>query len=193
VHYAEQGDPGGEVILFVHGWPDSWYSFSRVLELLPPDRYHAFSYDQRGFGHSERPECGYAIDDFAADAVAFLNAVGVASATVVGHSMGSFIARRIAEIAPERVRRLVLIGPAITAVNDVTREVWQIVQDLDGVVPPQFALEFCADTLHAPVPEPFFEGVVAESLKAPASTCAPSRASWHSTTLRSWAVSTRRR
>jgi pimeloyl-ACP methyl ester carboxylesterase len=80
VRYAEQGDPGGEVRLLVHGWPDSLYSFTRVLELLPPERYQTFSYDQRGFGVSERPESGYAIDDFAADAVVFLDAVGVASA-----------------------------------------------------------------------------------------------------------------
>ena len=72
IHYAEQGDPGGEVMLFLHGWPDSWYSFSRMLELLPPDQYRAFSYDQRGFGDSERPTHGYSIDDYAADAVAFL-------------------------------------------------------------------------------------------------------------------------
>src|SRR4051794_41148080 len=134
VHYAEQGNPAGEVLLFLHGWPDSWYSFSRVLELLPPDTYRAFSYDQRSFGDSERPANGYTIDDYAADAVAFLDAVGVASATVVGHSMGSFIARRVAEIAPDRVRRLVLIGPALTPVNDVMLDVGRTVAGLDGAV-----------------------------------------------------------
>ena len=52
VYYAEQGDLDGEAIVFVHGWPDSWFSFSRVLALLPA-RYHAFAFDQRGFGDSE--------------------------------------------------------------------------------------------------------------------------------------------
>jgi pimeloyl-ACP methyl ester carboxylesterase len=170
VHYAEQGVPGGEVLLFLHGWPDSWYSFSRVLELLPPDRYRAFSFDQRGFGHSERPADGYTIDDYAADAVAFLDAVDITSATLVGHSMGSFIARRVAEIAPDRVHRLVLIGPAATPINDVMLEVGRMAAGLDGAVSPEFAREFCADTLHAPVPEWFFQKLVAESLKAPART-----------------------
>ena len=34
VHYAEQGDPTGEAIIFLHGYSDSWFSFSRVLPLL---------------------------------------------------------------------------------------------------------------------------------------------------------------
>ena len=55
--------------------------------------YHAFAFDQRGHGDSERPDCCYAIEDLVADAVAFLDAVEVEQATVVGHSGGSFTAR----------------------------------------------------------------------------------------------------
>ena len=102
LHYAEQGAPGGHAILFLHGWPDSWFSFSRVLPLLP-ERYHAFAVDQRGFGDSERPDRGYRIEDLAADAAAFLDAVAIERATVVGHSFGSFVARRVAIAYPERV------------------------------------------------------------------------------------------
>ena len=70
LHYAERGGSDGPAILFLHGWPDSWFSFSRVLPLLPAP-YHAFAIDHRGFGDSERPDGGYAIDDLAADAAAF--------------------------------------------------------------------------------------------------------------------------
>jgi non-heme chloroperoxidase len=167
VHYAEQGDPGGEVLVFVHGWPDSWFSFSRLLPLLPA-RYRAYALDQRGFGDSERPGSGYTIDHFAADVVAFLDAVGAARATLIGHSMGSFIARRVAETRPERVTRLVLIGSAVTTVNEVTREVQEVVRSLEDPIPPEFVREFQASTIHVPVPAPFFEGLVTESLKAPA-------------------------
>jgi pimeloyl-ACP methyl ester carboxylesterase len=48
LHYAEQGRSDGEAIVFLHGWPDSWFSFSRILRWLPR-RYHAFAPDQRGF------------------------------------------------------------------------------------------------------------------------------------------------
>ncbi len=168
LHYAEQGDQGGEAIVFVHGWPDSWFSFSRVLPLLPV-RYHAFALDQRGFGDSERPDCCYGIDDLAADVVAFLDAVSVERASLVGHSQGSFIARRVAETHPQRVERLVLIGSAVTPVNEVTLEVQASIRELEDPVSVPFAREFQASTAYIPLPEAFFEGVVAESCKLPAS------------------------
>ena len=91
-----------------------------MLPLLP-ERYHAFAVDQRGFGDSERPDRGYRIEDLAADAAAFLDAVAIERATVVGHSFGSFVARRVAVAYPERVTGLALIGSALSPVNDVTR------------------------------------------------------------------------
>ena len=55
LHYAERGNRGGEAIIFLHGYSDSWFSFSRVLPLLSPS-YHAFALTQRGHGDSDKPE-----------------------------------------------------------------------------------------------------------------------------------------
>lgn len=85
LHYAERGDSDGQAILFLHGWPDSWFSFSRLLPLLP-GRYRTLAPDQRGFGDSDRPDAGYGIDDLASDAAAFLDTLGIERAAVVGHS-----------------------------------------------------------------------------------------------------------
>ena len=104
LHYVEQGDPRGEAIVFLHGWPDSWFSFSRVLPLLS-GHYRVLAIDQRGFGDSDRPESGYAIPDLAADVVAFLDALAIERATLVGHSFGSFVARCAAIAQPERITR----------------------------------------------------------------------------------------
>lgn len=166
LHYVEQGDLDGEPILFLHGWPDSWFSFSRVLQLLPR-RYRAFAIDQRGFGDSERPECGYGIDELAADAVAFLDAVGVERATVVGHSMGSFVARRVAVANPDRVARLVLIGSGVSALNPVTSAVQEELSKLPDPIPMEFIRSFQAGTAYIPLPQAFFAGIVAESAKLP--------------------------
>lgn len=168
LHYAEQGDPTGEPIVFLHGWPDSWFSFSRVLRLLP-GWLHAYAPDQRGFGDSERPDTGYAIDNFAADAMAFLDAMGVERATFAGHSFGSFVARRVAIRNPERVAGLILIGAGVSASVPVTREAQAALLDLQDPVPVEFARDFQSGTAYAPLPESFFEGCVAESLKLPAS------------------------
>src|SRR5919107_2211171 len=108
LHYAERGDPTGEAIIFLHGYSDSWFSFSQVLPLLSSE-YHAFALTQRGHGDSDKPECCYTPDDFAADVDAFMDAVGIEEATLVGMSGGSFIAQRVALDYPHRVSRLVLI------------------------------------------------------------------------------------
>jgi pimeloyl-ACP methyl ester carboxylesterase len=133
-----------------------------------PRRYRALAIDQRGFGDSERPPSGYTIDDLAADAVAFLDAMAIARATVVGHSMGTFVARRVAEVRPERVARLVLIGSGWSGDIPVLREVQTALRDLPDPVPAEFAREFQSSTVHAPVPPEFFERIVSESLKLPA-------------------------
>src|SRR5829696_7588401 len=105
LHYAERGDLIGEVIVFLHGYSDSWFSFSRVLPLLSPS-YHAFALTQRGHGDSDKPQCCYAPEDFAADVDAFMDALNVEEATVVGASTGALFAQRVVLSYPHRVSRL---------------------------------------------------------------------------------------
>ncbi|MDQ3943076.1 MAG: alpha/beta hydrolase [Actinomycetota bacterium] len=172
LHYAEQGDQTGEAIIFLHGYSDSWYSFSRVLPLLSPE-YHAFAFDQRGHGASDKPECCYTLDDFAADVDAFMDAVGIERAILVGHSGGTIIAPRVALNYPHRVSRLVLIGAATIAAtvganNEAMLGLAEEVRALEDPVPPEFAREFEESTMHRPVPEEFLSTAVSESLKLPA-------------------------
>jgi pimeloyl-ACP methyl ester carboxylesterase len=167
LHYAERGDEDGEPLLFLHGWPDSWFSFSRVVSLLP-GRLRAVIPDQRGFGDSERPASGYSIEDFAADAVAFLDALSIERATVVGHSFGSFVARRVVLAHPERVARTILIGTGVSATTPAIREAQQAIVHLDDPVPEDFARAFQSSTAYVPLPGAFFEQIIAESTKLPA-------------------------
>jgi non-heme chloroperoxidase len=168
LHYAEQGDRTGETIVFLHAYVDSWQWFSRVLPLLSPE-YHAFAPDQRGHGNSERPECCYTLDDFAADVDAFMDAVGIDEATLVGHSSGGMIAQRVALSYPHRISRLVLIGSPITLLNnEAVIEFGEEMLTLEDPVPPEFVREFVESTIHYPVPEEFLERTISESLKVPA-------------------------
>lgn len=167
LHYAEQGDSGGRPVLLLHGYSDSWFSFSPVLPLLPA--CHAFALDQRGHGNSDRPGGGYSMRDLAADAVAFMDAVGLERATVVGHSMGGFVAQQVALAAPERVERLVLISsaPSIHAFEGAD-ELERAVGELEDPVPEDFLREFQVGTVHQPLPAAFMDRVVAESRQLPA-------------------------
>ena len=51
--YVVQGDQSGAPVVFLHAYADSWFSYSRVLSLLPPE-YRAFAPDQRGHGDTRR-------------------------------------------------------------------------------------------------------------------------------------------
>ncbi len=117
LHYAERGDREGEAIIFLHGYSDSWYSFGRVLPLLSPE-YDAFALTQRGHRDSDKPECCYTVDDYAADVDAFMDALGIERATVVGASTGAFFAQRAVLSYPHGVGRLALIA-AQTPANEI--------------------------------------------------------------------------
>jgi pimeloyl-ACP methyl ester carboxylesterase len=163
--YVESGH--GPAILFIHGYPDSWRAYGPLLRHIPPD-VRAVAYTQRGHGDSDHPESGYAIADFAADAAAFMDTVGIAEATVVGHSMGSLVTQELALTHPGRVARLVLIGSAESFDNPVVRELERGVSGLRDPIARAFVHEFQASTVHRPVPGDFLNGLVDESLKVPA-------------------------
>jgi non-heme chloroperoxidase len=167
LHVAEQGARDGPAVLMLHGYTDSWFSFSRILPLLARD-LRAIVPDQRGHGNSDQPAEGFTPDDFAKDAVQLLDALTIEQAIVVGHSMGSFVAQRIVAHAPERVSRLVLVGSAATARNPVTLELMEEVAALEDPVAADFVRAFQTSTIHRPVPEAFFEQIVVESRKVPA-------------------------
>ena len=165
--YAERGPRLGPVMLMLHGYTDSWFSFSRVLPLLPKD-VRVVALDQRGHGDSDRPANGYSIDHLAADAVQAMDALNIPSATLVGHSMGSFVARRIAERAPTRVSRLVLVGSACTARTPAVAELAQAVSALTDPIDEGFVRAFQQSTIYRPVPTGFLRRVVEDSRRVPA-------------------------
>jgi pimeloyl-ACP methyl ester carboxylesterase len=167
LHFAEQGDPRGKAVLFLHGFPDSWNSFRPVLDLLNL-KYHAFAPDLRGFGESDKPSDGYTRRDFAADILALLDALGIEKASVVGHSMGSFIAQSFAIRYPERTDKLVLIGSAASTVDNATiREILPVIEGLSDPIDRGFLVEFQTGTFYGALPAGFLETVISESLKAP--------------------------
>ena len=169
LQYVEQGDPAGVPVLMLHGGTDSWHSFEPVLPYLP-ESIHAFVLTQRGHGDADRPATGYRTRDFAADVAAFTSALELGPVIIVGHSMGSTNAKRVAIDYPERTRALVLAGSFATYRNNpVLVEFWEsTVSRLTDPIDPGFVREFQESTLAQPVPSAFLDTVVRESLKVPA-------------------------
>ena len=168
LQYAEQGDPTGVPVLFLHGITDSLHSFEPVLSHLPAS-IRAFALSQRGHGDSDRPASGYQPSDFAADVLAFMDSLKLEQAVIAGHSMGSRIAQRFALDYPERTLGLVLIGSFFSFQGkSCVIELGDAVSNLTDPVDYDFALEFQQSTLANEVPQTFLETVVEESLKVPA-------------------------
>ncbi|HEX6164847.1 MAG TPA: alpha/beta hydrolase, partial [Vicinamibacterales bacterium] len=165
--YTQYGPKHGDAVFLLHGYSDSAFSFSRIMPLLPSS-IRAIAPDLRGHGTSDRPASGYRIDDFAADVVQMMDALRVPRATIVGHSMGSFVAQSIAERAPERVSGLVLLGSAPVPANPGMFELQKEVNRLTDPVDLEFVRAFQYSTIAQPVPEAFMDAAVANSRKMPA-------------------------
>ena len=168
--YVEQGDSSGVPELLLHGVTDSWRSFERVLPSLPAS-IRAFALSQRGHGDADRTADGYSPHDFAADLAAFMDALGLGSAVIVGHSMGSSIAQRFALDYPGRTLGLVLAGAFLAGWRGSPGavELWDsAVSTLTDPIDPGFVREFQESTLARPVPPACLDTVMRESLGVPA-------------------------
>lgn len=171
LHYVEKGDPEGPVLIFLHGFADSWRSWELNLPLVA-QRYHTYALSQRGHGDSSKPDCCYRPEDLAGDVMAFIDALGMKQATLIGHSMGSFITYTVALNQPEHLERLVLVGwgppmPTDPAAVERVRKLNMYLQMLEGEIDPAFVRDFVTRTAFNPIPAPYLETLVAESLKVP--------------------------
>ena len=117
LHALEWARPGAPGLCFLHGGSAHGHWFDRVV--LPfVGRYHVIALDQRGHGESDWPKPpAYATEDFVADLLGVMDAMGWRRMTVVGHSMGGANAMALSAWHPERVEKLVIVDsrPSIPA------------------------------------------------------------------------------
>jgi pimeloyl-ACP methyl ester carboxylesterase len=165
---AEQGDPAGTPVVLLHGITDSWRSFETVLPHLPAS-LRVVSVSQRGHGGSDKP-ASYRTREFAADAAALIEALDLRGAIVVGHSMGSVNAMRLAIDRRDLVAGVVLAG-AFASFGDnegIVAFVRDAIEPLRDPIGRDFVAEWQQSTLAHPVDPAFFEAIVDETLKVPA-------------------------
>ena len=105
IAYQVQG--AGPALLLLAGQANNHHWWDGVRDDFAPVRT-AITLDYRGTGASDKPETPYSTEQFARDAVAVLDHLGIGVADVYGTSMGGRTAQILAAEAPERVRRLVL-------------------------------------------------------------------------------------
>ncbi|MFJ6122811.1 alpha/beta fold hydrolase [Streptomyces sp. NPDC092129] len=114
IHLVEQGT--GPLVLLVHGFPESWYSWRHQLPVLAAAGYRAVAIDVRGYGRSSKPAAtdAYRMLDLVEDNVAVVHALGEESAVVIGHDWGATIAANSALLRPEVFRAVGLLSVPYT-------------------------------------------------------------------------------
>ena len=114
IHYVEAGE--GPLVVFCHGWPESWYSWRHQLPAVADAGYRAVALSMRGYGHSGAPQDvdAYSIMHLIGDVVGAVNGLGESSAVVVGHDWGAPVAWYSALTRPDMFRAVACLSVPLT-------------------------------------------------------------------------------
>ncbi len=109
-HVAESGT--GPLVLFLHGFPEFWWSWRDQLPALAEEGLRAVAMDLRGYGTSDKTPRGYDPTTLARDVVGVIRSLGARDAVLVGQGWGGYVAWAVASMHPERIRGLVPVAAA---------------------------------------------------------------------------------
>lgn len=116
---AEAGDPAGEPVVLLHGFPEMGYSWRHQMTALAAAGFRAVAPDLRGYGGSDRPSAvdAYAAPKLVGDVAGLIRALGHESAHVVGHDWGGGLAWGLAGNLPGMVRSLTILNAPVGVVS----------------------------------------------------------------------------
>jgi epoxide hydrolase A/B len=114
LHYVEQGS--GPLVVFCHGFPESWYSWRHQLPAVAEAGYRAVALSMRGYGLTDAPNDidRYSIHHLIGDVVGVVNGLGESSAVVVGHDWGAPVAWYAALVRPDMFRAVAALSVPFT-------------------------------------------------------------------------------
>ncbi|MEU4684349.1 alpha/beta fold hydrolase [Streptomyces xinghaiensis] len=111
LYYEDHGDPAGQPVVLIHGYPLDGDSWEKQLPALLEAGYRVITYDRRGFGRSGRPTTGYDYDTFTADLHTLMTTLDLRNAVLAGFSMGSGeVGRYLAAHGSERVAKAAFLA-----------------------------------------------------------------------------------
>lgn len=112
IHFLDAGDrQAKDAIVLIHGWMCNAEFWSDSIGAFPNQRVVAL--DLIGHGKSDKPKVGYSMDLFAGSLAAVLRAANIERAVLVGHSMGTPVARQFYRLHPDKVRGLVIVDGSL--------------------------------------------------------------------------------
>lgn len=116
VHAVEGGEAGKPAILFLHGWPQNWCAFERVMASLSKEA-HVIALDLPGIGDSQKPPASNNKRTLAMYVRAVIKVLAVRSITLVGHDIGGQIVYAYLHECPGELNAVVIMNVAIPGVD----------------------------------------------------------------------------
>ncbi len=112
LHVVTAGNPHGQPVILLHGFPEFWFSWRHQLPALEASGFQVIVPDQRGYNLSAKPEGieHYRIETLAADILGLADHFACEQVSLVGHDWGAAVAWYLAIKQPARVRRLVIMN-----------------------------------------------------------------------------------
>ena len=95
----------GPLVIFCHGWPESWYSYRYQLPAVADAGFKAVAYDVRGYGESDKPHEieAYSMRNMTNDVIGIIDALDYDTAITIGHDWGGPIALNTAALNEDRI------------------------------------------------------------------------------------------
>jgi 2-hydroxy-6-oxonona-2,4-dienedioate hydrolase len=109
--FVEAGSHDLPPLVMLHGTGGHWETFAPNLGPLSK-HFRCIAFDMVGNGFSDKPDYDYEIDVYARHVLGVMDALGATRASIVGMSLGAWVAARVALDHPERVDKIVLMSPA---------------------------------------------------------------------------------
>lgn len=116
LHYVGGGNPQGEVILLLAGFPQSWYAWHKVMALLA-DRYYIIAPDLPGQGDSDKPNCGYDTEALAGKVWGLMQKLKIERYYLAAHDVGAWVAWPYSHLYSTQVIKLALLDAGIPGVT----------------------------------------------------------------------------
>jgi epoxide hydrolase 4 len=103
---------GGPLVVFLHGFPEFWWSWRHQMKALAAAGYRVMAPDLRGYHLSDKPRgvASYKVESLADDVAGLIHASGAPDAVVVGHDWGAMVAWMFADRHADLLRRLVIMN-----------------------------------------------------------------------------------
>ncbi|XP_070502200.1 epoxide hydrolase 1-like [Chironomus tepperi] len=111
LHYVEKGDPKNPLIVFVHGFPEFWYSWRHQIKEFSKD-YWTIAIDQRGYGQSDKPSnvSAYHTDNMADDINALVKSLGREKFILIAHDWGAIVGFNYVYRYTDTLEKYIMIG-----------------------------------------------------------------------------------